>query len=73
VLSRRDVVFMAPEDAAAGLAAGDRVVVETGTGCAGGPVVPAPIRARQPRDVLPEASIVPRRLDARSRRPAFKS
>lgn len=73
--SRRDVVFMAPEDAAAhGLAAEDRVVVTTETGALEVSVVPAPIRAGNLAMFYPEANVlVPRRLDGRSRTPAFKS
>ena len=73
--SRRDVVFMAPEDVAAqGLAADDRVVVATETGALEVSVVPAPIRAGNLAMFYPEANVlVPRRLDGRSRTPAFKS
>jgi len=72
---RRDVVFMAPEDAAArGLAADDRVVVETETGALEVSVVTAPIRPGNVAMFYPEANvIVPRRVDARSHTPAFKS
>ena len=72
---RRDVVFMAPEDAAArGLADGDRVVVETETGELEVSIVPAPIRPGNVAMFYPEANvIVPRRIDARSHTPAFKS
>ena len=73
--SRRDVVFMAPEDVAAqGLAADDRVVVATEAGSLEVSVVPAPIRAGNLAMFYPEANVlVPRRLGARSRTPAFKS
>ena len=73
--SSRDVVFMAPEDATArGLAAGDRVVVETEAGALEVSVVPAPIRPGNVAMFYPEANVlVPRRLDARSHTPAFKS
>jgi anaerobic selenocysteine-containing dehydrogenase len=73
--SRRDVVFMAPEDVAArGLAADARVVVETDTGALEVSVVPAPIRPGNLAMFYPEANVlVPRRLDARSHTPAFKS
>jgi len=73
--TRRDVVFMAAEDAAArGLAAGDRVLVETDTGALRVSVVPAPIRPGNLAMFYPEANVlVPRRLDDRSRTPAFKS
>jgi anaerobic selenocysteine-containing dehydrogenase len=72
---RRDVVFMAPEDAAArGLAVDDRVVVETETGALEVSVVTAPIRPGNVAMFYPEANvIVPRRVDARSHTPAFKS
>jgi molybdopterin-dependent oxidoreductase alpha subunit len=72
---RRDVVFMAPEDVLArGLAADDRVVVVTETGRLEVSVVPAPIRAGNLAMYYPEANVlVPRRLDGRSRTPAFKS
>jgi molybdopterin-dependent oxidoreductase alpha subunit len=73
--SRRDVVFMAPEDVTArGLEAGDRVVVSTETGSLEVSVVAAPIRAGNLAMFYPEANVlVPRRLDGRSRTPAFKS
>jgi anaerobic selenocysteine-containing dehydrogenase len=73
--TRRDVVFMAPEDLAAyGLVADDRVVVSTETGALDVSVVPAPIRAGNLAMFYPEANVlVPRRLDGRSRTPAFKS
>jgi molybdopterin-dependent oxidoreductase alpha subunit len=71
----RDVVLMAAEDAARlGVAAGDRVEVETETGRLEVTVVLAPIRAGNLAMYYPEANVlVPRRLDARSRTPAFKS
>jgi molybdopterin-dependent oxidoreductase alpha subunit len=74
-VTRRDVVFMAPEDVAAqGLAADDRVVVSTETGALEVSVAPAPIRAGNLAMFYPEANVlVPRRIDGRSRTPAFKS
>jgi molybdopterin-dependent oxidoreductase alpha subunit len=71
----RDVVFMAPEDVAAlGLAAGARVAVSTEAGRLEVSVVPAPLRAGNIAMFYPEANVlVPRRLDARARTPAFKS
>ena len=73
--TERDVVFMAPDDVAAhGLAAGERVVVSTAAGELEVSVAPAPIRAGNIAMFYPEANVlVPRRLDARSRTPAFKS
>jgi anaerobic selenocysteine-containing dehydrogenase len=72
---RRDVVLMAAEDAArVGVGDDERVVVETETGRLEVSVVIAPIRARNLAMYYPEANVlVPRRLDARSRTPAFKS
>jgi anaerobic selenocysteine-containing dehydrogenase len=72
---RRDVVMMAAEDAAErGIAEGDRVVVATETGRL---EVSAAIVGLRPGNLAmyyPEANaLVPRRLDARSKTPAFKS
>ena len=71
----RDVVMMAAEDAARlGLGEGDAVVVETE---AGRLRVTAAIAGLKPGNLAmyyPEANVlVPRRLDPRSRTPAFKS
>jgi len=72
---RRDVVMMAAEDAARlGLGEGDPVVVETETGRLR---VTAAIAGLKPGNLAmyyPEANVlVPRRLDPRSKTPAFKS
>jgi molybdopterin-dependent oxidoreductase alpha subunit len=72
---RRDVVMMAVEDAVRlGVAEGDRVVVETQ---AGRLEVVAAIAGLRPGNLAmyyPEANaLVPRRLDPRSKTPAFKS
>jgi molybdopterin-dependent oxidoreductase alpha subunit len=73
--SRRDVVLMAAEDAARlGVEEGERVRVETDTGGLEVTVTIAPIRAGSLAMYYPEANaLVPRRLDPRSRTPAFKS
>jgi anaerobic selenocysteine-containing dehydrogenase len=73
--TRRDVVMMAAEDAArVGVGEGDRVVVETTAGRLEVVVALAPIRAGNVAMYYPEANaLVPRRLDPRSRTPAFKS
>jgi molybdopterin-dependent oxidoreductase alpha subunit len=72
---RRDVVMMAAEDAAhLELAEGDRVVVETDTGRLEVAVAIAGLRPGNLAMYYPEANVlVPRRLDPRSRTPAFKS
>jgi molybdopterin-dependent oxidoreductase alpha subunit len=72
---RRDVVMMAAADAARlGLAEGDRVVVETDAGMLPVTIALADIRAGSLAMYYPEANVlVPRRLDARSGTPAFKS
>jgi molybdopterin-dependent oxidoreductase alpha subunit len=72
---RRDVVMMAAEDAARlGLEEGERVVVETEAGRMEVVVSLAPIRPGSLAMYYPEANVlVPRRLDARSKTPAFKS
>jgi molybdopterin-dependent oxidoreductase alpha subunit len=73
--TRRDVVMMAAEDAGLlGLEEGARAVVETEAGRLEVTVSVAPIRAGNLAMYYPEANVlVPRRLDARSRTPAFKS
>ncbi|MBM4416418.1 MAG: FdhF/YdeP family oxidoreductase [Chloroflexi bacterium] len=72
---RRDVVMMAAEDAARlGVAEGDPVTVESAAGSMRVLVAIAPIRAGNLAMYYPEANaLVSRRLDARSRTPAFKS
>jgi len=72
---RRDVVMMSAADAARlGVAEGERVVVETEVGRLEVSVAIVDIRAGSLAMYYPEANaIVPRRLDARSRTPAFKS
>jgi molybdopterin-dependent oxidoreductase alpha subunit len=73
--ARRDVVMMAAEDAERlGVREGDPVAVETEAGRMEVVVAFAPIRAGNVAMYYPEANaLVPRRLDARSRTPAFKS
>jgi anaerobic selenocysteine-containing dehydrogenase len=72
---RRDVVMMAAEDTARlGLAEGDRVVVETEAGRLEASVALVGLRPGNLAMYYPEANaLVPRRLDARSKTPAFKS
>jgi molybdopterin-dependent oxidoreductase alpha subunit len=72
---RRDVVMMAAADAARlGVAEGDRVVVGTEAGALEVSVALVDIRAGNAAMYYPEANVlVPRRLDARSGTPAFKS
>jgi molybdopterin-dependent oxidoreductase alpha subunit len=72
---RRDVVMMAAEDAERlGVTEGERVVVETDTGALEVSVAIVELRAGNLAMYYPEANaLVPRRLDARSRTPAFKS
>jgi len=72
---RRDVVMMAAEDAAhLGLGEGDRVVVETEAGHLDASAAIVRIRPGNLAMYYPEANaLVPRRLDPRSRTPAFKS
>ena len=72
---RRDVVMMAASDARAmGLAERDRVSVETETGAMVVSVAIIDIRAGNLAMYYPEANVlVPRRLDPRSKTPAFKS
>ena len=72
---RRDVVMMAAADAARlGVVEGDRVVVETAVGRLDVSVAIVDIRPGSLAMYYPEANaIVPRRLDERSRTPAFKS
>jgi molybdopterin-dependent oxidoreductase alpha subunit len=73
--TRRDVVFMAPEDASRlGVAEGQRVVVTTAAGALEVSAVLGTLRPGNLAMYYPEANaLVPRRLDARSRTPAFKS
>src|SRR5207247_2170717 len=73
--TRRDVVMMAAEDAARlGLAEGMRAVVETETGRMEATVAVVDVRAGSIAMYYPEANVlVPRRLDPRSKTPAFKS
>lgn len=72
---RRDVVMMSAEDAAAlGMREGDRVEVATETGRLEVSVALVDIRPGNVAMYYPEANVlVPRRLDPRSRTPAFKS
>jgi anaerobic selenocysteine-containing dehydrogenase len=72
---RRDVVMMAAADAArVGLAEGDRVVIETDTGSLEVSAAIVDIRPGNLAMYYPEANaLVPRRLDPRSKTPAFKS
>jgi molybdopterin-dependent oxidoreductase alpha subunit len=72
---RRDVVMLAEEDARRlGLAEGDRVVVETEAGRMEVSAAIVDIRAGNLAMYYPEANaLVPRRLDPRSKTPAFKS
>jgi molybdopterin-dependent oxidoreductase alpha subunit len=72
---RRDVVMMAAEDATRlGLEEGEPVVVETEAGRMEVVVALAPIRPGNLAMYYPEANVlVPRRLDERSKTPAFKS
>jgi len=72
---RRDVVMMAAEDGARlGLGEGDRVVVETEAGRLEASAAFAGLRPGNLAMYYPEANVlVPRRLDARSKTPAFKS
>jgi anaerobic selenocysteine-containing dehydrogenase len=72
---RRDVVMLAAEDAQRlGVAEGDPVEVMTEAGCLRVVAALAPIRAGNLAMYYPEANaLVPRRLDARSKTPAFKS
>ncbi len=73
--SRRDVVMMSEEDARSlGVGEGDRVVVESETGSMVAVAAIAQIRPGSIAMYYPEANaIVPRRLDERSKTPAFKS
>ncbi|HZP42103.1 MAG TPA: FdhF/YdeP family oxidoreductase [Candidatus Binatia bacterium] len=73
--TRRDVVFLAPEDAARlEVAEGERVVVSTATGALEVTVVLGALRPGNIAMYYPEANaVVPRRLDPRSKTPAFKS
>lgn len=73
--TRRDVVMMAAADAARlGVAEGDRVTVRTAVGHMRVHVAIVDIRAGNLAMYYPEANaLVPRRLDPRSKTPAFKS
>jgi anaerobic selenocysteine-containing dehydrogenase len=72
---RRDVVMMSPADARRlGLGEGERVAVETEAGALEVSVALVDIRAGSIAMYYPEANaLVPRRVDARSKTPAFKS
>jgi anaerobic selenocysteine-containing dehydrogenase len=72
---RRDVVMMSAEDSAAlGVREGDRVVVENSVGSMSGTAAIVEIRPGNLAMYYPEANaLVPRRLDPRSKTPAFKS
>jgi len=72
---RRDVVMMAAEDAARlGVVEGERVLVETDAGRLEAAVALVDIRPGSLAMYYPEANVlVPRRLDGRSKTPAFKS
>jgi anaerobic selenocysteine-containing dehydrogenase len=72
---RRDVVMMSAEDASAlGVAEGDAVTVSTDVGRMRVVVAVVDIRPGNLAMYYPEANaIVPRKLDERSRTPAFKS
>jgi molybdopterin-dependent oxidoreductase alpha subunit len=72
---RRDVVMMSSSDAAAlRLKEGDRVRVKTEAGEMSASVAFADIRPRNIAMYYPEANLlVPRKIDARSKTPAFKS
>ncbi|HEY0592048.1 MAG TPA: FdhF/YdeP family oxidoreductase [Thermoanaerobaculia bacterium] len=71
----RDVVMIAAPDAAAlGVGEGDRVTVRSEAGAMTARVAIADIRAGNLAMYYPEANaLVPRRLDPRSKTPAFKS
>jgi molybdopterin-dependent oxidoreductase alpha subunit len=72
---RRDVVMMAAEDGARlGVAEGERVEVRTEAGAMQAAVSYADIRSGSLAMYYPEANLlVPRRIDPRSKTPAFKS
>jgi molybdopterin-dependent oxidoreductase alpha subunit len=72
---RRDVVMMAAADAARlAVEEGDRIVVETDTGALEVSAAIVDIRPGNLAMYYPEANaLVPRRIDARSKTPAFKS
>ncbi|MEW6775136.1 MAG: FdhF/YdeP family oxidoreductase [Bdellovibrionota bacterium] len=72
---RRDVVLMSAEDAQRlGVAEGSRVSVETDSGKMAAYVFVTGIRPGNLAMYYPEANVlVPRKLDARSKTPAFKS
>ncbi len=71
----RDVVMISSSDAAAlGVREGERVVVRSETGAMTARVAISAIRPRNLAMYYPEANaLVPRRLDPRSKTPAFKS
>lgn len=73
--ARRDVAMISADDAAArGLAEGERVVVESSCGAMEASVAFAELPAGNVAMYYPEANVlVPRRLDPRSKTPAFKS
>jgi anaerobic selenocysteine-containing dehydrogenase len=73
--SRRDVVMMNESDAVRlGLAEGTRVMVESDTGCMAASVAIVDLPPGNLAMYYPEANVlVPRRLDPRSKTPAFKS
>lgn len=72
---RRDVVMMSAQDAAVlRLSEGDRVQVRTEAGVMSATVAFVDIRPRNLAMYYPEANVlVPRKLDSRSKTPAFKS
>ena len=74
-IRRRDVVMLAAEDAhRLGVREGERVVVTTEAGRLEVSAALVDIRPGSLAMYLPEANdLVPRRLDARSQTPAFKS
>lgn len=73
--TRRDVVMMNEGDAVRlGLAEGARVMVETDAGCMAASVAVVDLPPGNLAMYYPEANVlVPRRLDPRSKTPAFKS
>jgi molybdopterin-dependent oxidoreductase alpha subunit len=73
--SSRDALLMSQADAdALGVREGDRVVVRSEAGEMAARISIAPIRPRNLAMYYPEANVlVPRRLDPRSKTPAFKS
>lgn len=73
--ARRDVVMMSATDAGTlGVGEGDRVIVESASGAMVLRVAIVDIRAGNLAAYYPEANVlVPRRIDPRSKTPAFKS